>query len=176
MTSAKECAAGPTRKEASKTLNSTLAQPDVCQYQPGQGQSAAVVGSMACAMTATPMAFCPVGAGDQEFLEVKQLAQDFITNENVPACHVNAGMLCDATLAFDKRGALAFSMLTTWIDELASMRSAPDCVLWSIKPEQYFVQTGNYPQKPGSSSNSGAAPNFVVSTALLLLASFTLII
>ena len=109
-------------------------------------------------------------------LEVKQLAQDFITNENVPACHVNAGMLCDATLAFDKRGALAFSMLTTWIDEVASMRSAPDCVLWSIKPEQYFVQTGNYPQKPGSSSNSGAAPNFVVSTALLLLASFTLII
>ena len=85
-------------------------------------------------------------------------------------------MGCDAAMALDKRGALALSYLTTWIDEYASMEGAPDCVLWSIKPEQHFVMTGSYPQKPGSNSNSGAMHNFAISAALVVMTSLALII
>lgn len=85
--------------------------------------------------------------------------------------------MCDAALNINRRGAYAFSYLPDWMNLYAQMENNPQCVKWSLSYYQWFVQTGDYPYKPGEKpvpptpepQPEAANPNFVVSCFVLLV-------
>lgn len=103
-------------------------------------------------------------------------AKSFIENPNLPECHIDLGNMCDQAVNMDRRGAYAFSLLPTWINEFAEMENNPQCVKWNLKYYQWLVQTGDYPYKPGDKpvpptpepEPDAAMPNFVMSSLVLL--------
>ncbi len=103
-----------------------------------------------------------------------------MTNANLPECHVDLGLMCDAALAVDTRGAYAFSYLPNWVNMHSKMENNPQCAKWSLNYNQWFVKEGIYPYKPGEQPNPTPTPpdsavhtavSFVVLVVSVLLVS-----
>ena len=127
-------------KRVTKGIVGTRAESEVCEYTDSSGATISQKESSVCGLSADPAAFCKIGAGDQDYLDIMELvslfyfqAKSFIENPNLPECHIDLGNMCDQAVNMDRRGAYAFSLLPTWINEFAEMENNPQCVKWNLK-------------------------------------------